>query len=296
MAGSALPSSSPLSFAPPTNLAKSKEQFFTTEDDSYLFSQSLSTSHIGRHFVSRGVVDSTMEIASREAKEGAPHGTIVVARQQTQGRGRGGRPWVSHEGNLYVTFLLRPKEMKSVFKINLSMALACVMTATEMGVKEATIKWPNDVWVCGKKLSGYILDTSMLGKELTCLVGVGLNVNEDMRQHEDAFFRENATSLLGEIGSEFSRYSVLAHLCNNLEFFLSMDMGEVLEKYKERSLLLGKRVTIKPKRREDPEGYEAEAIGLNDTGMLIIRLDDGKEKVVSGEEVMVRLPEYNKSI
>ena len=212
------------------------------------------------------------------------------------GRGRAGRPWVSHDGNLYTTFLLRPKEMKSVFKINLSLALACVSTAREFGAKDAMIKWPNDVWVNGKKISGYIVDTSMMGKEFTCLVGVGLNVNEDMRKNEDPFFRENATSLMNEAGKPHSRYSVLASLCNNFESFLSLEMSRVLERYREKSLLLGKRIVIKPKRREDPEGYEAEAIGLNDTGMLVVKLDDGKEKVISGEEVMVRLPEYDKSI
>jgi len=237
-----------------------------------------------------------MEVALREGVEGAPHGTVVLAKVQTQGRGRGGREWVSEEGNLYFTVLLRPKVIQTVFKVNLAMILACALTARSFGVEDAMIKWPNDIWVRGKKLAGYIVDTSPVepGRHI-CLVGVGMNINGDYSKAEDKFLRENATSIASEIKKPVSRYLVLAGICNHFEKLLEKELSELLPEYESMSMLLGKRIVVKPKRREDPEGYEAEAVGLSKEGFLIVKVD-GHLKTITGEEVMVRLAEYDKFI
>ena len=122
-----------------------------------------------------------------------------------------------------------------------------------------------------------------------------MNINGDYSKAEDKFLRENATSIASEIKKPVSRYLVLAGICNHFEKLLEKELSELLPEYESMSMLLGKRIVVKPKRREDPEGYEAEAVGLSKEGFLIVKVD-GHLKTITGEEVMVRLAEYDKFI
>ena len=182
-----------------------------------------------------------------------------------------------------------PREIQTAFKVNLSMAIACMQEAREMGAADAMIKWPNDVWIRGKKIAGFIVDNSIVDKSMTCLVGVGMNINEDMSLNPNEFVRENATSLQMEVGKPLSRFAVLAGICNKFEKLLQMDMSDIRCLYKESNLLMHRRIIVKPKRREDPEGYEADVVGMSEEGFLVVQTLDGAVKQIAGEEVMVRL-------
>ena len=262
-----------------------------------LFQSQLRTHSIGRYITHRVEVDSTMITSKRDAQEGAPHGSIVIADRQTQGRGRADRKWFSSNGNLAFTLLLRPLQFQLMFQMNLAMAIAVVEAAHKEGVTDAKIKWPNDVWVKGKKLMGYIVDSDTHEDKLFTLIGVGMNLNQDMSASSDLpdEVKDNAVSLRTLLEKSVERESVLANICNRFEDLLQRDMSDVLNVYASHSLIIGRTIIVKPKRREDPEGYEAQAIGFTKEGMLQIKVGE-EVKILSGEEVMVRLSEYENKL
>ena len=120
----------------------------------------LSTAYVGRRLVVVERTTSTMDLAAGEAASGAPEGTVVVAEEQTEGRGRFGRPWISPEGAaLYVSILLRPPT-GLLPGVNMAAPLAAAAAASDVGQVEAEVKWPNDVQVRGRKLAGVLVDAA----------------------------------------------------------------------------------------------------------------------------------------
>ncbi len=128
------------------------------------------------HFVAS--VDSTMHAARAHAHAMAPHGTTVVAREQTQGRGRRGRTWSSPPGHgLTMTTLLRPVGPAALHTLSLAAAVAVRRAAMALGARDVALKWPNDVWVGDRKLAGILLEADDLETAAPwVLVGIGVNV------------------------------------------------------------------------------------------------------------------------
>jgi BirA family biotin operon repressor/biotin-[acetyl-CoA-carboxylase] ligase len=130
------------------------EEYFNFSE----FQKNLKTKQIGRCFIYRLTTESTMILSKREIEEGGPSGTLVLSEQQTGGKGREKREWVSKpHGNLYFTFHLKEKTYDNFFKINLLIPIAITTALLDFEIK-AKIKWPNDVWVNGKKISGMLID------------------------------------------------------------------------------------------------------------------------------------------
>lgn len=128
------------------------------------------------HFVAS--VDSTMHAARAQAQAGAPHGTTIIAREQTHGRGRRGRTWNSPPGHgLTMTTLLRPGRADGLHTLSLVAAVAVRRAAMALGARGVALKWPNDVWVGERKLAGILLEADGLdGDAPVVLVGIGINV------------------------------------------------------------------------------------------------------------------------
>lgn len=192
--------------------------------DAQHFQQHLTTSAVGRYFMYRQVVDSTMNLAQQECSNGAPTGTLILAEEQTQGKGRMNREWSSAgKGNLYFTIIFRTKEFVDLCKLNLSIAMAVARACREEGVLDAGVKWPNDVWIKGKKVSGMLIDSSTtMGNNnsmFQACCGVGINVNENMQQNDKV--AHLATSLHDTLGHSVCREILLARICNHLETLLS---------------------------------------------------------------------------
>jgi BirA family biotin operon repressor/biotin-[acetyl-CoA-carboxylase] ligase len=262
--------------------------------DTGMFQKALKTDFLGREFIYRTSVGSTMNEANKEVENGAASGTIVLAEEQTQGRGRANRAWSSPaKTNLYFTIVFRPKAFVELPKLNFAAAIAIARTARTLGVQGAGVKWPNDVLVNHKKLAGILTDSWIMGQEILALVGIGLNVNQDMAQVADSEVRNVATSLAGCLGQPVCRELVLATLCNELEELLTLDMEDILESYREVDLLVGQKLWVMPKKRENPERRPAEALELNHEGSLVVRYEDtGEVAGLIGEEVSVRLQDH----
>jgi BirA family biotin operon repressor/biotin-[acetyl-CoA-carboxylase] ligase len=202
--------------------------------------------------------DSTNERARELAAAGALHGTLVTASEQTAGRGRQGRAWTAPPGSaVLMSVVLR--EFSEV------LPLAAAVAVCDTLPLDASIKWPNDVWVEGRKLAGILVEGRPQGG--WAVLGVGLNVGGAPEEVD-------ATSLAAH-GVETSVEEVLAKFVSALERRLGEDSGSILAAWRERDALLGSQV-----RWGDGEGTAA---GIDDSGALLVDTRNGRVTLDAGE-------------
>src|SRR5208337_3238522 len=155
------------------------------------------------------------DVAARLAAAGAEHGTAVIAETQSAGRGRMGRRWHSPPGaNLYTTIILRPKiPIAEVARLSLVAGVAAAEALQTIAAGMVALKWPNDVWLNGKKAGGMIAEAvSEANQALACvLLGIGLNLNLAAEELPDEL-RAHATSVLIETGVRCDREAIAAAL------------------------------------------------------------------------------------
>ncbi len=245
------------------------------------FVAALHTTFLGRDFRYVRETPSTMDLARTAAGEGAPHGTLILAETQKAGRGRRGRGFFSPPGgSLYFTVILRPSR-EEYARLPLSVPLAVCRACTREGV-DAGIKWPNDIWVGERKLSGMLIDGETGPAGLTAYAGIGINVNADPTA--DPALRASATSLARELGREVSREGLLARVCDELEGTLAMPETPLVEAYRGSSLVLGRLITVE----EADGGYEARAVEIAPDGALVVEREGGERLTVLAADVSVR--------
>ncbi|NJE47547.1 biotin--[acetyl-CoA-carboxylase] ligase [Thermococcus sp. GR7] len=230
---------------------------------------------IGRKIIHLREVDSTNEYAKLIALD-EREGTVVVADRQTAGKGRKGRTWASPEGGLWMSVILKPKaESKHLSKLVFIGALAVVDTLWKFGI-EAGIKWPNDVWVNGRKICG-VLTEGRIGEFV--ILGIGLNVNNDAPEE----LRKMATSMREFLGREVSLSEVFRALIRNLDhwyrLFLNGRYAEIISALKERSIVLGKEVKI----IDDETELVGRAVDIDVDGALILETPKGRVRVLHGD-------------
>ena len=177
--------------------------------------EGLYTRVVGRRIVYHQRLSSTMDEAARRAQEGAEEGTVIVAEEQTGGRGRYERQWVSEPGNLYFSVVLRPS-LKGLPYISVISGVAVAHAVKKSLGLKPTIKWPNDVRIGGKKLCGILVESSLQDKTvLYAIVGIGVNIALD--PSKTAGLPEIATSLNIEAGKPTDREEILRHLLQELD-------------------------------------------------------------------------------
>ena len=235
-----------------------------------------------------GTVDSTNSRAMDLALSGALHGTVVVADEQTCGRGCRGRYWVSPPGrNVYVSLILRPKIPNAkAAGLSLAAGVALADAAESVGVA-AFLKWPNDLYLGGRKAAGILVETTSDGDALKCaVVGVGINVNLSEDEISDEL-RGKATSFAVHAGHSFSREEILAGFLNafgsRYAEFVAGGFPAIHPDWSRRDMLLDRRVLI---RRGDEEVWGV-AGGVGNDGVLRFRPDGAltDEMVYSGDIV-----------
>ena len=232
----------------------------------------LFTRTIGRRLMFFQELTSTMDEAARQAEAGVEDGTVVVAENQTAGRGRFGRSWVSRRGNLYLTIVLRPTLQALPFLSSLG-GVAVVRAIREATGLRTRIKWPNDVLLDGKKVAGILVEISSEGEMVRhALVGVGINVSLDPAGMEG--IASPATSLNTAAGRPVSREEVLRHFLQALDaLYLQLTLGESpLVEWKGLLDTLGQRVRVS----WQDEMHLGRAEGVDVLGNLQLRLDDGE--------------------
>ncbi|MBR6472047.1 MAG: biotin--[Victivallales bacterium] len=236
---------------------------------------------------------STNQLALDEAKNGAPEGLVVVAEVQTAGRGRQRRLWHSPPGlNLYFSVLLRPKcpqarlpQLAMVAALALHHALR--KTAPELDIG---LKWPNDLWLNGRKLSGILCECPpQSGEKCAIVVGVGLNVNAQ-REDFPPELQETATSLAIAAGHDFDREKVLAEILNAFDelynkWLNTKDLEIFLPDWEKADILQGRTITVV----RPTDQLEGTVLGLTSEGLLRLSVAGKGEIVVSAGDVHLKL-------
>ena len=217
---------------------------------------------IGLPRVHHRVIDSTNERAKELALAGARHGTLVTADEQTAGRGRQGRTWSAEPGDALLLSLV----LRSLDEL---LPLRAAVAVAESIPLDAQIKWPNDVWVEGKKVSGILVEGRP--QEGWAVLGIGLNVATRSFPEE---LSEIATSLALE-GAALSREEVLDALLASLDRLLAADAADVLAAWRERDALLGAEVAW--------NGGRGRGAGITDAGALRVETDAGVVELDAGE-------------
>ena len=221
------------------------------------------TNWAGKNVIYYDETDSTNNRAKEAGNNKEPHGTLFVADMQMAGKGRRGRVWKSPSGSsIYMTILLYPDipPVKAP-QLTLIMAIAVAEGIREVTGLETKIKWPNDIVVNGKKICGILTEMST----------------------------ETASSLKMELGKRIKRSGLIAAVMKNFEKYYEIfqeteDLSGLKELY--NSMLVNKDREVKV--LEPGNEYKAYAIGINQTGELIVRTPDGKEKEIYAGEVSVR--------
>ena len=244
----------------------------------------LQTKWLGREYKYLAEVDSTNIAAKSWAAQNAPNGAVVVADLQTQGRGRLGRAWSSPSGTgLWLSLVLRPRlEPERAPQISLTTAVGACAALQALGY-QAGIKWPNDIYIGGRKICGMLTEMhgSMESVEWV-VVGIGINcLNKDLPPE----IQDVATSLaLAEPEKQVIRAQVAAELLNQLEKYYTIlyeqGFAEIRRVWLENNITLGKRVKISTL----DETFFGEALDMQEDGALLVKREDGQNfSLVTGD-------------
>ncbi|MFH1312018.1 MAG: biotin--[acetyl-CoA-carboxylase] ligase [Candidatus Eisenbacteria bacterium] len=244
----------------------------------------------GREVYTFGKITSTNDVATALARGGAAEGTLVVAEEQSRGRGRQGRQWHSPPGTgLWFSIVLRPVvEAADCPAISLAVALGVSGMLRRRHAVKAKIKWPNDIMVNGRKICGILTEGEFIGSKVSFIVvGVGLNVLTEVEEFPPEI-RDIATSLKLESPGVTGRTRVLADLLESIEReysrFCTGGFEEIRQEILEHSFLVGRLIRVVT------GGGEVEGIAhdIDEVGALIVRKDDGSlERVIAGDVVRV---------
>ena len=246
----------------------------------------LKTSVIGRRLIYLTSTPSTQDVARREAEDGATEGTVVIAEEQSAGRGRLGRSWVSPSGrNVYLTLILRP-DLSRLRTLGMAAPLSVLRAVKSVTGLEPALKWPNDVLLSGRKLAGVLIDSELSGGEVKyALTGIGVNVNFDVDESSDV--AAIATSVKREFGRAVSREDLLAALLNEFEhLYFSTRPTAIRAAWRDRLETLGREVTVTFR----GVAHEGVAEDITPEGSLILRAADGSQLVIEAGDVTLRRP------
>jgi len=293
-------------------LISSPDRLFPAE-----ISRQLNTKFIGKKIYYFDTLSSTMDLAMELGIKGLPEGTLVLTEAQTKGKGRLGRGWLSPKyKGIYLSLILRPKILPHEAPIlTLFSAVSVCEAVEETTAQDPQIKWPNDILIHHKKLGGILTELNAEMDEVRfVVVGIGLNVNNDKKT-----LCSGATSLREHKKQMLNRIELLKEILRKIEKNYSVFHKEgstpILEKWREYSVTLGRRVKIYCHRKghtdfsaagggilaypirqgTDKAGWchkqhiEGLALDVDSDGGLLIREDSGiTQKVMAGDVVHCR--------
>lgn len=251
----------------------------------------LTTQRLGRPVLIFEQVGSTNDLAHEQARAGARDGLLLLAEEQTAGRGRLDRSWWAPAGTcLLMSLLLRPAlPLPLAGQLTMRMGLGAAEGIAQVTGVEPQLKWPNDLLVGGRKLGGMLTELNSADGRLNyAVLGLGLNVNVDFaRDGAPADVTGLATSLLLETGREVDRVALLAAILARIEHWYAGPMAHESphQAWAARLDTLGRRVRV----ALTGGALEGVAIGVTPEGALLVREDGGAVRTVwSGDVVAVR--------
>lgn len=252
----------------------------------------LATRAFGRQIEYRASVGSTNDLAKQLARAGAPEGLLVIADEQSAGKGRLGRNWTTPRGSaLAMSLLLRPAlPPYEAPRITLVAAVAAAEAVRAVTGLPVGIKWPNDLQVQGKKICGILTEMESEVERIAFVVcGIGLNVNLPQEQMPPEF-RESATSLMAELGEPVRRVLLVQAITARFEevygLFATGRFDQVLDRWRALAVTLGQTVRIISV--TGAPDFEGTAEDVDPDGALLVRTTDGSLRRVLAGEVSLR--------
>jgi BirA family biotin operon repressor/biotin-[acetyl-CoA-carboxylase] ligase len=212
------------------------------------------------------------------AEEGAPEGTVVVAREQTAGKGRHGRIRSSPPGSgLYLSVVLRPDlPFDQLWQTAFIASVAAAEAILEVSGLPARIKWPNDVLINGRKVCGILIEAR---KQPAAIVGIGINVNNTEFPPDIA---QKATSIAIELGHPIALEAVEKSLLSRLEERLADSFPSVFDAWKALNCTVGRHVVV----NTADSVIEGTAVEVDQTGDLIVEHEGIKTRITAGEVIL----------
>ena len=236
----------------------------------------------------RQTVTSTNTLAKEMAAKGAREGTVLIAREQTEGRGRMGRSFYSpNSSGIYFSVILRPKlTLEDSLLITTAAAVAVAQAMEALAKVKAEIKWVNDIFIADKKVCGILTEASLnfeSGGLEYAIVGIGINIEANDFPEE---INSIAGSLFTEKPSDTPVTSILvAEVLNHLAIYMNaLSEKDYMEEYRKRSFLLGKNILV----FKNKETYHAKAITIDEKARLVVAYEDGTTEALNSGEVSVR--------
>jgi BirA family biotin operon repressor/biotin-[acetyl-CoA-carboxylase] ligase len=233
---------------------------------------------LGGPIVHLDVTDSTNDRARDLAVAGAPHGTLVLAEEQTAGRGRQGRAWLAPRGRSLTLSLVVRADCEILELLPLASAVAVCEACEQVASVRCMVKWPNDIWIDGRKLAGILIEGRP--QEGWAVLGIGLNVDADSEDFQPEL-RPGATSLRIATRGPVDRERALEVLLARLAARLGDSGGEVLSAMRERDALYGSRIVW----NVGDERFEGEARGIDEAGRLVVFDEAGETRTLDAGEV-----------
>ena len=260
--------------------------------DIFEIKKNLKGSFIGKNIYYEEKVDSTNTLARELSVKGVKNGSVVISDYQEKGRGRNGKIWTSPCGcNIYMSIILKPKFSPEVAQGMTILAAVSVADAiAEVASLKPQIKWPNDILIGSKKVSGILTEMSTQNMIIEhIIVGIGINVNAEENDMEDGI-KNIATSLLIESKKTdgftglLNRNKLITSILNKFdkyyEMFLSTGLSSVLQYYQKYFNMIGKEIEINIKDKR----VKGQVVGIDSKGALLLKTGENElEKVVSGE-------------
>jgi BirA family biotin operon repressor/biotin-[acetyl-CoA-carboxylase] ligase len=245
----------------------------------------LDTTWAGKKLIHKETVTSTQYIAHETARNHAPHGTVVIADEQKEGKGRMNRSWQSaKEKGLWFSIILRP-DIQPQLAPQLTLLTATVLADVlkkHTGI-EPMIKWPNDILINEKKCAGILTELQAEQDRIQYIViGIGLNINQE--EKELAAIPKQATSLAVETGKSWSLkalfQAILTSFEKTYESYMASGFPEVKKTWESYGFKIGQKIQVKTRQQTGEAFFK----GISDDGALVIENEDGElNKLYSAE-------------
>jgi len=249
----------------------------------------LKTKYLGRNIYYEETVDSTQKIAQKLAYEGAEEGTIVLAEEQVGGRGRMNRSWHSPKyKGIWMSVLLRPKiPVMQAPQLTLLAAVAVVQAIEEVTGIEAQIKWPNDVLINGKKVTGILTELQADSDRVhSLIVGIGINVNQQVEDYPEEL-RQTATSLFIEKKENWNRAVLIQEILLKMEklysIYLENGFYPIKLLWESYAVTIGTMITASTLTGK----LAGKALGITDDGVLLLEDDKGVTHRIYSADISV---------
>lgn len=246
----------------------------------------LDTRFIGKEIYIFKEVMSTNTVAKFLADNNAQNGTVIISEKQSGAKGRHGKGWESPLGGIWLSIIVNPEvDHSKIPMITIATGLAVKKALERVGIKNAEIKWPNDVMINDKKVSGILTEAITKFNTIeSVIIGVGIDANFNIESLPEEL-QEGTTTLSNELGHKVNENEVIRIFLEEIEkiaeIFHEGKYEEILKEWRKDSYSIGKIVEVRQPFRQS---YDAYILGISREGALVVEKIDGTlEKVISGE-------------